>query len=72
MARPSRGIVARRRDDRNPAAGRGRPFNGRYSRVMGGYHIQADNVAGLDLGSKVARQNWGVIRTYFDGTFGKK
>jgi hypothetical protein len=42
------------------------------SRVMGGYHIQADNVAGLELGRKVARQNWGVIRTYFDGTFGKK
>ena len=40
------------------------------SRVMGGYHIQADNVAGLDLGRKVARQNWGVIQKYFDGTIG--
>jgi hypothetical protein len=25
------------------------------SRVLGGYHIQADNVAGLELGRKVAR-----------------
>lgn len=24
------------------------------SRVLGGYHIQADNIAGLDLGFKVA------------------
>jgi hypothetical protein len=28
------------------------------SRVMGGYHIQADNVAGLQLGRDVARQAW--------------
>ena len=25
------------------------------SRVLGGYHIQADNVAGLELGRNVAR-----------------
>ena len=29
-----------------------------YSRVLGGYHIQADNVAGLELGRKVAREAW--------------
>lgn len=28
------------------------------SRVLGGYHIQADNVAGLELGRNVARANW--------------
>lgn len=28
------------------------------SRVMGGYHIQADNVAGLALGRNVAREIW--------------
>jgi hypothetical protein len=29
-----------------------------WSRVMGGYHIQADNVAGLDLGRDVANETW--------------
>lgn len=28
------------------------------SRVLGGYHIQADNVAGLELGRDVAREAW--------------
>lgn len=28
------------------------------SRVLGGYHIQADNVAGLELGREVAREAW--------------
>jgi hypothetical protein len=28
------------------------------SRVLGGYHIQADNVAGLSLGRKVAGVVW--------------
>lgn len=28
------------------------------SRVLGGYHIQADNVAGLELGRDVAHQAW--------------
>ena len=28
------------------------------SRVMGGYHIQADNVAGLELGRNVAAEAW--------------
>ncbi len=38
------------------------------SRVMGGYHIQADNVAGLELGRKVATYTWPKYRAYFDGT----
>lgn len=38
------------------------------SRVMGGYHIQADNVAGLDLGRKVAVYEWPSMQAYFDGT----
>lgn len=38
------------------------------SRVMGGYHIQADNVAGLELGRKIARFEWPRIQAYFDGT----
>ncbi|MDC1204544.1 hypothetical protein N8085_04005 [Salibacteraceae bacterium] len=28
------------------------------SRVLGGYHIQADNIAGLELGRDVARHNF--------------
>jgi len=28
------------------------------SRVLGGYHIQSDNVAGLELGRKVAKEAW--------------
>lgn len=28
------------------------------SRVLGGYHIQADNIAGLELGKNVAQHNW--------------
>ena len=28
------------------------------SRVMGGYHIQADNIEGLELGRKIARHNY--------------
>jgi hypothetical protein len=38
------------------------------SRVLGGYHIQADNVAGLELGERVARHDWPRIQAYFDGT----
>jgi hypothetical protein len=38
------------------------------SRVMGGYHVQADNVEGLALGRKVAEFEWPRIKAYFDGT----
>jgi PAP2 superfamily len=38
------------------------------SRVIGGYHIQADNVAGLKLGRDVAAAIWPKIKAYFDGT----
>jgi hypothetical protein len=38
------------------------------SRVMGGYHIQADNVEGLALGRKVAELTWPRIQAYFNGT----
>ena len=38
------------------------------SRVMGGYHIQADNIAGLELGRNVSKYSWPVIQAYFDGT----
>lgn len=34
------------------------------SRVLGGYHIQADNVAGLELGRKVAREVYEKYRFY--------
>ena len=40
------------------------------SRVMGGYHIQADNVAGLELGRKVANYMWPIFQSYFSGTAG--
>ncbi len=38
------------------------------SRVMGGYHIQADNVAGLKLGRDISNFAWPKIQKYFDGT----
>jgi hypothetical protein len=38
------------------------------SRVMGGYHIQSDNVEGLRLGRRVADFVWQRTRAYFDGT----
>jgi hypothetical protein len=38
------------------------------SRIMGGYHIQADNVAGLALGRSIASYSWPKYQAYFDGT----
>jgi hypothetical protein len=38
------------------------------SRVMGGYHIQTDNVNALDLGRKVAHDIFPKMKAYFDGT----
>ena len=38
------------------------------SRVMGGYHIQTDNVDGLKLGRAIATYSWPKYTTYFDGT----
>ena len=34
------------------------------SRVMGGYHIQADNIAGLELGRDVAHKAWGFYQKH--------
>jgi hypothetical protein len=38
------------------------------SRVMGGYHIQADNIEGLKLGRRVAELEWPRFQAYFDGS----
>lgn len=38
------------------------------SRVMGGYHIQTDNIEGLKLGRTVADYVWPKTKAYFDGT----
>ena len=38
------------------------------SRVMGGYHIQADNIEGLKLGRAVANYSWPKYQAYFAGT----
>jgi hypothetical protein len=38
------------------------------SRIMGGYHIQSDNLAGLALGRSVATFSWPKYQAYFDGT----
>lgn len=38
------------------------------SRVMGGYHIQADNVAGLALGRSIATWSWPRYQAWFEGT----
>ena len=42
------------------------------SRVMGGYHIQADNIAGLELGRKVSNHIFPKLESYFNGTAGNK
>ena len=34
------------------------------SRVLGGYHIQADNIAGLKLGRDVAKEAWGFYQKH--------
>ena len=38
------------------------------SRVMGGYHIQADNVEGLAQGRKVAEVVWTRAKAHIEGT----
>ncbi len=38
------------------------------SRVLGGYHIQADNIAGLELGRDVAEYSWPILQSYIDGS----
>ena len=38
------------------------------SRILGGYHVQIDNTAGLTLGRKVASATWRVYQSHFDGT----
>jgi len=43
------------------------------SRVIGGYHIQSDNIEGLKMGRSVAEYLWNnVIQKYFDGTIALK
>lgn len=37
------------------------------SRVLGGYHIQADNIAGLELGRDVAAEVWGFYQRHVSG-----
>lgn len=37
------------------------------SRIMGGYHIQADNIEGLTLGRHVAEFSWPRIKAYWEG-----
>ncbi len=37
------------------------------SRIYGGFHIQADNVAGLVMGRQVANRVWDVVQGYFEG-----
>ncbi|MEQ8531517.1 MAG: hypothetical protein RIB86_06680 [Imperialibacter sp.] len=34
------------------------------SRVLGGYHIQSDNIEGLKLGREVAREAWKFYKTH--------
>lgn len=38
------------------------------SRVLGGYHIQADNIAGLELGRDVAEEVWIFYQRHVSGT----
>ena len=34
------------------------------SRVLGGYHIQSDNIAGLELGRNVAKETWSFYKKH--------
>lgn len=36
--------------------------------MLGGYHIQADNVAGLDFGRKIDMYVFPKTEAYFEGT----
>ena len=38
------------------------------SRLLGGYHIMADNLEGLAMGRRVSEWDWPVVQSYFDGT----
>jgi len=40
------------------------------SRVLGGYHIQAENVAGLELGRHVAKEVWRFYKEHVEGNNG--
>ena len=42
------------------------------SRIYGGFHIQADNVAGLVMGRRIAQHHWPIIQGYFDGSAAKR
>ena len=37
-----------------------------FSRVLGGYHIQSDNIAGLKLGRQVAREAWDFYQKHLN------
>jgi hypothetical protein len=37
------------------------------SRILGGYHINADNVEGLRMGRKVAQVVWAKAQAQFEG-----
>ena len=38
------------------------------SRLMGGYHIRADNEVGLETGRETAEFLWPILASYYDGT----
>lgn len=38
------------------------------SRLLGGYHIMADNLEGLAMGRRVSDHDWPIFESYFDGT----
>lgn len=41
------------------------------SRLMGGYHIDADNTVGLDVGKKIAAFMWPRLKAYWEGGGGE-
>ncbi len=40
------------------------------SRLYGGIHVRADDLAGRVLGAQVGADAWDLAQTYFDGTAG--
>ena len=36
--------------------------------MLGGFHIQADNIAGLTTGRQIADHDWEIVNSYSDST----
>ena len=65
---PADGIADGRGDPAGAADLHRHGRDGRLSRMMGGYHIQADNEEGSGSAAKWPSYSWPKFQAYFDGT----